>query len=78
MTTLSWPNDLAVQERLADRHGVAGQHAVAINARAGDPVEPASDVEPADDDVGGASFGDFEGLAAIAEAILLNFIAMAA
>ena len=69
--------DLAVQERLADRHGVAGQHAVAIDPRSGHPVEPAGDVEPADHDVGRASLGHLEGLAAIAEAVFVDFVAMA-
>ena len=69
--------DLAVQERLADRHGIAGQHAVAIDARSGDAVEPAGDVEPADHDVGRTSLGHFEGLAAIAEAVFVDFVAVA-
>ena len=70
--------DLAVQQRLADRHGIAGQHAVAIDPRAGHAVEPAGDVEPADHDLGRPSLGDLERLAAIAEAVLVDFVAVAA
>ena len=69
--------DLAVQQRLADRHGVTGKHAVAIDSCAGDAIEPAGDVEPADHDLGRAALGDLERLAAIAESVLVDFITVA-
>ena len=50
--------DLTVQQRLANRHFVAGQHAVAIDSLAGHSIQPASDIVPVDHHLGRAPFGD--------------------
>src|SRR5262249_56832214 len=71
------PEDLAVQERLADRDLVAGEHAIAINPFASHPIEPSCDVEPPDGETRRSTLGDVDGLAAKAEAIFFELIAMA-
>src|SRR5438128_1130217 len=68
--------DRGVENRLTQRRRVANQGAVGIDAATGDTIEPLRNVEPFDVQRRRACFFGLQGLAAIAEAVFGELVAM--